>query len=219
MDTHGADTSHVLHWARAYDILAKVVTLGQEGKLRQGFVRLARLTPGECVLDVGCGTGTLALAARERVGPGGQVCGVDPSPEMVARARAKAAKAGADVRFEVGGIEALPFPDGSFDAVLSTLMLHHLSEEGRRQGIAEVARVLKPGGRLLAVDIGGGHGGGRHFALVHRLMPRHGDFDLASLAPVLDTAGFRTVDQGPVDSLRLVGLSNLRFVLAGTAAA
>src|SRR5688572_24893406 len=123
---HGT-TGHVLHWARAYDALVWVLTLGHERRFRQRLAELARLETGQSVLDVGCGTGALAIAARGFVGAGGAVTGVDPSPQMVARARRKAAKAGVDARFEVGTIEALPFPDAAFDTVLSSLMLHHLT--------------------------------------------------------------------------------------------
>lgn len=215
METEAPATSgKVLHRARAYDALAWVLTLGRERRFRDRLVDLAHLEPGDSVLDVGCGTGALAIAARDRVGSGNQVCGVDPSPEMVVRARAKGAKAGADVRFETATVEALPFADATFDAVLSTLMLHHLSEEGRRQGIGEITRVLKPGGRFLAVDTGGGGGaGGKHHTLFH-LVRRHAHFDLDELVPVLEGAGLGIVEQGTVPSTGTVGLPPLRFVLA-----
>ena len=139
---------------------------------------------------------------------------MDPSPEMVARARRKAGKAGARVHFETAAVEALPFPDAVFDAVLSTLMLHHLTEEGRRQGLGEIARVVKPGGRFIAVDIGGGTESKRRGRL--RRLPPHADFDLDQLAPALDGAGLQIADRGPVSSHGVVGLSNLRFIRATT---
>ena len=216
----GADgamaTDKVLHGARAYDLLVWVLTLGRERALRERLVELARLESGESVLDVGCGTGALAIAAKDRLGPGGQVCGVDPSSEMVARARRKATRAGVDVRFETAAIEALPFPDATFDAVLSSLMLHHLNEEDRGQGIAEIARVLKSGGKFLAVDIGGRDGKQR--SLFHRIR-RHAHFDLDGLTLALDRAGLQIVERGPVRSPRVIGLSNLRFILAATPSA
>ena len=206
-------TDKVLHSARAYDLLVWVLTLGRERALREGLVQLARLESGESALDVGCGTGALAIAAKNRVGSGGQVCGVDPSTEMVARAGRKATRAGVDVRFETAAVEALPFPDATFDAVLSSLMLHHLTDEGRGQGIAEIARVLKPGGKFLAVDIGGTDGKQR--SLLHRIR-RHAHFDLDGLTPLLDAAALQIVEQGPVRSPRVIGLPNLRFILAVT---
>jgi ubiquinone/menaquinone biosynthesis C-methylase UbiE len=209
-------TDKVLHGARAYDILVWVLTLGRERALRERLVELARLESGESALDVGSGTGALAIAAKDRLGPAGQVCGVDPSSEMVARARRKATRAGVDVRFETAAVEALPFPDATFDGVLSSLMLHHLSEEGRGQGMAEIARVLKPGGRFLVVDIGGRDG--RQRSLFHRIR-RHAHFDLDELTPALDRADLQIVERGPVRSPRVIGLSNLRFILAVTPSA
>ena len=212
MGTDGvATTGKVLHSARAYDLLVWVLTLGRERRFRDHLVQLARLDSGGSVLDVGCGTGALALAARARVGSGGQVCGVDPSPQMVARARRKAAKTGVDVGFDTAAVEALPFPDATFDAVLSSLMLHHLTEEGRRQGIGEIARVLKPGGRFLAVDIGSTEGT-RH-SLFFRLR-RHTYFDVDELTPALEAAALQIVERGPVTAPGVVGLPNLRFILA-----
>jgi ubiquinone/menaquinone biosynthesis C-methylase UbiE len=207
-------TGKVLHWPRAYDLLVWVLTLGHERRFREQLVRLARLGPNESVLDVGCGTGALALAVKDEVGSGGQVCGIDPSLEMVARARRKAAKAGVDARFETAVVEALPFPDATFDAVLSSLMLHHLSDEGPRRGVGEIGRVLKPGGTFLAVDIQHGTGG-RHHRLFH-CVRRHADFDLNQLSPALDAGGFEVLEQGTVPSPGIVGLPDLGFILAVT---
>ena len=213
METHGATTTgKVIHWARAYDLLVWVLTLGRERRFRDRLVELARLAPGESVLDVGCGTGALAIAAKAAVGSGGDVCGVDASPQMVARARRKAEKAGVDVGFETVAVESLPFPDDTFDAVLSSLMLHHLTNEGQRQGVSEIARVLKPGGRFLAVDIGGGAKSKRRSLLVHRM--RHAHFDLDDLKPVVNGAAFDVVEEGAVGSRRAFGVANLRFMLA-----
>lgn len=121
-------------------------------KLRQRTISLAQLQPGEQVLDVGCGTGTLAIEVARRVGRSGRVSGVDPGAQQIARARAKAARRNLPIEFLVGAIEQLPFPDQSFDVVFSTLMMHHLPTPLKRQGLAEIARVLKPGGRLVIAD-------------------------------------------------------------------
>ena len=216
MGSHGAaGEGHVLHWARGYDALVFVLTLGKERAFRKHLLDLAGVGGGESVLDVGCGTGTLAVEAKRRAGPGGQAAGIDPAPEMVARARRKAAKAGTDVRFETGSVEHLPFTDRSMDVVLSSLMLHHVTDDGRAQGMAEIARVLKPGGRFLAVDIGGGEEG-KHYRLRLRA-GKHAEFDLRELVPQLEGAGLEMVDQGPVGGPRVLGLPNLRFVLSRTA--
>lgn len=136
-----------------YDLLVRwLVMRGSELAFRQWIIDLARLQVGETVLDVGCGTGTLALVAKERVGATGRVAGIDPAAPLLAGARRKAARRGLPIDFQLGGIEQIAFPDQSFDVVLSTFMTHHLPDDVKRQGLMEVARVLKPGGRLLVVD-------------------------------------------------------------------
>jgi ubiquinone/menaquinone biosynthesis C-methylase UbiE len=125
---------------------------GQARRLKLRAVALADIHPGEQALDVGCGTGTLALDVQRRVGATGRVVGIDPGAEQITRARTKAARRHLPVEFQVGVIERLAFPDQTFDVVLSTLMMHHLPGNLKRQGLAEVARVLKPGGRLIIAD-------------------------------------------------------------------
>jgi ubiquinone/menaquinone biosynthesis C-methylase UbiE len=146
---------HVLNWGWRYDIMlwwSNVLSGGKWHELEQQIIEKAALQPGETVLDVGCGTGTLALAASTRVGARGRVVGIDPGPKQIDRARTKARSAGRHLDFQVGVIERLPFPDRSFDVVLSTFVMHMLPEELKRQGLAEIARVLQPGGRLFIVD-------------------------------------------------------------------
>src|SRR5215470_15161329 len=104
----------VLHAAATYDLLITLVTLGRERAFRERMLRLAHLEPGESVLDVGCGTGSLAIAAKRQVGQTGTVYGLDASPEMIARAEKKARKAGIDVGFKNAFAQSLPFPDAQF---------------------------------------------------------------------------------------------------------
>ena len=125
---------------------------GQWRELRQRTANLAHIQSGEQVLDVGCGTGTLAIEVVRRVGTAGRVAGVDPSTQQIARARSKGARRNVPIDFQIGVIEHLPFPDQTFDVVLSTLMMHHLPDSLKRQGLAEIARVLKPEGRLIIAD-------------------------------------------------------------------
>lgn len=196
---------NVIHWAFRYDLLLWMVSLGRERIYREKTLSLAGLKLGESVLDVGCGTGTLAITAKRHVGSTGSVCGIDASPEMIARARKKAKKAGVEVFFENAIAEALPFADAEFDAVLSTIMLHHLGRKARQECACELRRVLKPGGRVLAVDFGGSAREGKSFL---KGFHRHGHVDLRDLIAVLTEAGLKTVESGAL------GISDLQFVLA-----
>ena len=142
---------NLIRWAAYYDLVTNLMTLGQARRLRKATVDHALIKPGDSVLDVGCGTGEVTLPAKNRAADG-KVYGIDPAPEMITVARRKAARKGLDIDFRVGVIEALPFPDSSLDVVTSSLMMHHLPEELKVRGLAEIYRVLKPGGRLLIAD-------------------------------------------------------------------
>lgn len=198
-------TGLIVHWPVRYDLLIWLITLGRETAFREKVVSLAQLRGGESVLDIGCGTGSLAIAAKRQVGQRGTVIGIDASPEMLTRERKKAKKAGVEVEFRNEVAEALSFHGAQFDAVLSTVMLHHLPEEARKECMREVRRVLKPGGRLLAVDFGGVPAG-RRSLIGH--FHRHAIFDLREAVSMIEDAGLRPVQSGEV------GLSDLHFVLA-----
>jgi ubiquinone/menaquinone biosynthesis C-methylase UbiE len=193
----------VIHWAARYDLLIALVTLGRERRFRERLLEPAHLEPGESVLDIGCGTGTLAIAAKHTVGASALVCGIDPSPEMIARAKRKASRARTDVAFEVASAQSLPFPDARFDVVTSTVMLHHLRRSARLEAVVEARRVLRQGGRLLIVDFVRRSGKGLH-AHFHR----HGRVDPRDLIALATEAGFTVTDSGPV------GTWGLQFVLA-----
>lgn len=203
-ETVPATKGLVLHGAVGYDLLVWLLTHGRTRAFRTKMVDLARLESGEAVLDVGCGTGSLAIAAKRRVGTHGQVSGIDASPEMIARATSKAAKMGSDVFFKTAVAEALPFADAAFEVVLSTLMLHHLPRRVRQQCLSEIRRVLKPEGRVLVVDFGRPQDKSGFLAHFHR----HGHVDPREIVSLLAEAGFRAIDQGAV------GISSLQYVLA-----
>ena len=145
-------TGNVIHWARRYDAVVQMMGLGQAGRLRRRTVELARIASGDKVLDVGCGTGDLTLLAKKRSGSTGQVCGIDASPEMIEVARRKAARQHLNIDFRVDVIERLPFPDATFDVVLSSLMMHHLPADLKPKALAEIRRVVKPTGKLVIVE-------------------------------------------------------------------
>ena len=140
-------------WAPYYDLVMKVLTLGREAALRRTEVELSGAKAGDTVLEVGCGTGTLALAVAERVGGDGQVHGVDIAPAMLRVAARKNARAGSPVSFQVGPIDGLPFPDAMFDVVICSFMIFHMPEDVRRRGLREIFRVLRADGTVLVVDM------------------------------------------------------------------
>jgi ubiquinone/menaquinone biosynthesis C-methylase UbiE len=162
---------------------------GQVRELRQRTATQARIQPGDAVLDVGCGTGTLAIEVQNRVGRAGRVVGVDPSPQQIARARSKAARRHMAIDFQIGVIEHLAFPDQTFDVVLSTLMMHHLPNTLKRQGLAEIARVLKPGGRLVIADFKRKQERQGQAARFHA-----GGSNMQDLAALVSDAGFSEVE-------------------------
>lgn len=198
-------TGRILHSARGYDLMAWLMMLGRELKFREKVLDLARLAPGEVVLDVGCGPGTLAIRAKRRVGPAGYVAGIDASPAMIAAATKKAKKAGVDVDFRNAVVEALPFFEARFDAVLSTLMLHHLPRPAREQCVREMRRVLKPGGRVVVVDFSASRSERRGlFDHFHR----HGYVRRDQIVALLTEAGFSVTSSGAI------GIRDLQFVTA-----
>lgn len=199
-------TPAVLHNAFGYDVLMWLLLWGRERALRKDVLRLAGLSPGESVLDVGCGTGTLAILAKMEVGPAGVVHGIDASPEMIARARKKARKQRVDVTFENELAEALPFSDARFDVVTSTIMLHHLPRKVRLQALSEIRRVLKPGGRVIIVDFQ--DSGKRHGMIQHFRRHRHGHVKVDEMLAAVDDAGFTVTESGKFRE------PNLYFVIA-----
>ena len=138
--------------AGRYDAMNSVMTAGLHHRWRERAANRARLAPGDSALDACCGTGDLALSLARRVGPEGRVIGCDFSEPMLDLAREKAAAAGAaGVRFEWADALALPYRDRGFDAVTVGFGVRNLADLDR--GLAEMARVLRPGGRLVILEI------------------------------------------------------------------
>ena len=136
---------------RFYDPVVRWTT--REETFKRLLVEQANPRPGQLILDLGCGTGTLAIQVKDRQ-PGAIVHGLDADPEMLERARAKASGAEAEVSFQEGFSTSLPYPSESFDLVLSTLFFHHLDPETKRQTVREISRVLRSGGELHVADWG-----------------------------------------------------------------
>jgi demethylmenaquinone methyltransferase / 2-methoxy-6-polyprenyl-1,4-benzoquinol methylase len=134
--------------AGLYDRMNSVMTAGLHHQWRRRAADLAALAPGDRALDVATGTGDLALELAGRVAPGGEVVGVDFSERMLELARAKA---GARVRFESGNALALDYPDDAFDAATVGFGARNFSDLER--GLAEMARVVRPGGRVVVLEI------------------------------------------------------------------
>jgi ubiquinone/menaquinone biosynthesis C-methylase UbiE len=149
----GPETSGAtIHWASQYDILAGLFGLGVNRPNSRMIIEMAKIKLGDKVLDVGCGTGNLTLTAKRYVGASGFVYGIDASPEMIDLAFKKAKRTGFEAVFEVGLIEKIAYPDANFDVVISRLVIHHLPDDLKRLGFAEIFRVLKPGGLFFLAD-------------------------------------------------------------------
>jgi demethylmenaquinone methyltransferase/2-methoxy-6-polyprenyl-1,4-benzoquinol methylase len=140
--------------AGVYDLMNTVMTAGLHHRWRERAAELARVGPGSRVLDVATGTGDLAVELSRRVSPGGEVVGSDFAEGMLARARIKASGGDggfAQPRFEWGDALELPYGDDSFDAATVGFGARNFSDLAR--GLAEMARVVRPGGRVVVLEI------------------------------------------------------------------
>lgn len=166
-----------------YDLMSRL--LGMK-RVQEALIAQAQLADCRRILEIGCGTGNLTIMAK-RAYPHLEVIGCDPDPRALERARRKTD----EVRFEQGYAERLPYADGEFDRVLSSMMLHHVNDDAKAAAAAEIFRVLRSGGRLHLVDIGGD--GTDDHGLVARLVRRnhHAAANLGDAIPrLLTAAGF-----------------------------
>jgi len=131
----------------SYDRMNLLMSMGRDGRWRRLGVRASRAQPGDAALDVCCGTGDFAVELRRAVGPSGRVVGLDFSPQMLEVARRKCSA----VEWQQGNALALPFADGEFAAACVGFGVRNLSDH--RRGFAEMARVVRPGGRVVCLEM------------------------------------------------------------------
>ena len=202
--------SQMEQMVNSYDSYMRKMTLGRERALREMTVNLAQVKPGDSVLEVGCGTGTLTLAAKRQAGPTGKVFGIDLIPGMIELSQRKAAQANMDVTFQLGSVEDIPFSANQFDVVMCSFMIFHMSEMVRRKGIAEIYRVLKPQGRLLVLDLALPVQPLSR-AIAKMLFGGMLQHDLRELLPLMEVSGFADMEVAQA-RFRVLGLSILAFV-------
>jgi ubiquinone/menaquinone biosynthesis C-methylase UbiE len=194
----------------SYDKYMKRITLGRQDALRRMTVTLAQVKSGDCVLEIGCATGSLSLAAKRQAGPTGSVFAIDILPGMIEVSRKNAAQAKLDITFQLGSIEDIPCPDANFDVVMCSFMIFHMSEKVRNKGIKEIYRVLKPNGRLMVLDLAlpPNSVSKRILKIFLGFMLKH---DLKELQPVMDASGFTKIEISQA-KYRVLGLPILSYV-------
>jgi len=134
-----------------YDLMTRLMGADQA---RRGLLDQAQIRPGHRILDIGCGTGSLSIQLK-RLYPETNVVGLDPDPKALARASRKAERAAVSIQFDLGFGDELPYPEASFDRVLSSLMFHHVPTDEKGKTVRAIRRVLKPGGELHMLDFEG----------------------------------------------------------------
>jgi ubiquinone/menaquinone biosynthesis C-methylase UbiE len=140
-------------------------------RARQELISQANIKPGQHILDVGCGTGTLALLLKRQY-PDVEVVGLDPDPKALRRAKTKVRRAAVSVQLDQGFADELRYERESFDRVLSSFMFHHLAGHDREKTLTEVRRVLKPGGSFHLLDFVVDHAA---HGFLHRLVHSHAE--------------------------------------------
>lgn len=166
-----------------------------EERFKRELIRLARIAPGQRVLDLGAGSGTLVIMLKQYQSQA-QVFGVDGDPKILGLAQEKASNANSNVIFNVGNIVALPYCDNSFDRVLSSLVLSLLSREDKARAMRETYRVMRQGGEVYLADFGQPHTRwGRFVApLIRRFEPIQDNLK-GQLPILLGEAGFENVSE------------------------
>lgn len=165
----------------------------REELIKCRLIQQADIQAGMAVLDMGCGTGTLTLMIKQDY-PEAIVKGLDGDPQILKIAREKANKADLEIEFTEGLADRLPYPDGAFQRVLTSLMTHHLDHTQKLAAFREVYRVLAPGGELHLLDFGLPHSVfGRLLAPILRNMEEAGDNLRGNLPEMIRSAGFSSM--------------------------
>jgi ubiquinone/menaquinone biosynthesis C-methylase UbiE len=174
-----------------YDPILKWVM--REDVFKHKLTSQARILPGMRALDLGCGTGTLTVMLKKEY-PNASITGLDGDPQVLGIARQKAR--GLNIQWEQGLAYALPYPDASFDRVVTSLVIHHLVREDKLRAFAEVYRVLRPGGELYVLDFGAPHSGLTRLITkyMHGLEEAADNFD-GLIPQFISQAWFESVDE------------------------
>jgi ubiquinone/menaquinone biosynthesis C-methylase UbiE len=197
-DTADTDTggSH-MGYGPAHDVLAAVFFGGRRRRVYTELATRSGARQGDRVLDVGCGDGYFTRVMANAVGAGGTALGVDPSPEAIARAR-KVTRA-ANCTFSEGVAEHLDASEGTYDVVVSSLMVHHLPEAIRPQALREMFRVLRPGGRVLIAEFRPPRNRIVQYLIGPVISPAMQHNPLHLLEPMIDDAGFQQINSGDLN--------------------
>jgi ubiquinone/menaquinone biosynthesis C-methylase UbiE len=178
-----------------YDIVARLMG---ERRFKRRLVQLAQIAAGHEVLDLGCGTGTLLLLAHEMC-PQARLTGLDIDERILEIARRKITAAGAAIQLQQGSATAPPFAPASFDRILSTLMLHHLTTPQKRETLGAVQRLLRPGGEFHVADWGKPHNPLMRIASISFRLADGGETTLphlrGELPALIREAGFSDVEE------------------------
>lgn len=183
-----------LRWKWLTPIYDLVLSWGmQESRFKQALIHKAQILANQDVLDLGCGTATLTIMLKH-AHPEAKVTGLDGDLEVLEIGRSKAGKAGVDLKLDHGLAYDLPYPDQSFDRVVSSLVFHHLTTQDKQQAMKEVFRVLRPGGSFWIVDFGPPKGiWSRFVSPIMARLEEAGDNHKGLLLTMLCLAGFQEV--------------------------
>ena len=183
-----------LRWKGLTPIYDPVLRWGMREKRFKGeLIRQAQIEPGQAVLDLGCGTATLTVMLKQ-AHPDALVTGLDGDPAVLKIGQTKATKAAVQLTLDQGMAYDLPYPNGSFDRVVSSLMFHHLTTQDKQQTMNEVYRILRPGGRFLIVDFGRPQGiWSQVVSAIMARLEEVGDNHKGLLLAMMSLAGFTDV--------------------------